>query len=282
MKKWLSIYIYYRIDLIAFVLKEIEDYVKTEKIKRLKFFYIRYYDDHHHIRFRVLADTTLHESILADIKNRFKASSMVKSCKIVTQEYLPEVTRYGGTTGIKLAEDLFHSSSKCSFKLLFLNKDNSYPQIILRATLLNYITIKHLLPPEHRKPFLEDYTKLWFPDHYYSPRTSAEIFDIFRKRLGDDKPIVSKMTTLFDEGLLSLGSASRGLQAYEKSIKLLKTRLDKASAKIVNPLDMYSNCSFSQPINSIIASYIHMNNNRMGIKLIDEGYLSFLLFNATI
>jgi thiopeptide-type bacteriocin biosynthesis protein len=78
-----------------------------------KWFYLRYHDEGHHIRVRMLpataADRPAVVAALDELGTQLKASGLI--VRTVLDDYVPEVARYGGQRGLEHAESLFTADS---------------------------------------------------------------------------------------------------------------------------------------------------------------------------
>lgn len=114
-EKWLSFKLYmptaymnkFLMDSLDFFM---ENLMKEQKIKN--FFYIRYLDDEHHLRIRVLVDNKLVGNVFEKCYSFFnyhEKSGYIK--RIILDEYIPEIVRYGGKNNIEFVENIFGISS---------------------------------------------------------------------------------------------------------------------------------------------------------------------------
>jgi thiopeptide-type bacteriocin biosynthesis protein len=86
------------------------------------FFFIRYFDDGYHLRLRFFGDRA---SVQGPMRQRILdtlAKSQLPSgpARVVVGKYRPELTRYGGKEGVRLAERLFAASSRSILDFLEL------------------------------------------------------------------------------------------------------------------------------------------------------------------
>jgi len=76
-------------------------------------FFLRYSDDGYHVRVRMRpAQPDLRGTVLAamdELRRTLRAEGLAS--RVVTDDYVPEVTRYGGAENLRLAESLFTASS---------------------------------------------------------------------------------------------------------------------------------------------------------------------------
>lgn len=108
----------------------------AEVVRRLRadglatgWFFVRYSEDGHHVRVRVRPadgdgnrDTVV--STLAGIGRELRAKGLLS--RVVMDDYVPEVARYGGAEGLALAEELFDADSDQVARLVEAGTDEQH------------------------------------------------------------------------------------------------------------------------------------------------------------
>ena len=280
--KWLSINVYYPLELEYLVLQFVEELIFSPKLSNYKIFYVKYFDDSHHIRFRLFAEENVHEDLYIFIKNCSRKNPNLKRSKIIKSDYVPEVIRYGGLDTMPLAENFFSVSSKLAIKLLATKAPTTYSQNLIKAILLNYLTIRIFIEDQERKDFLQFYTDLWIPERFYFPLKREDIFEIYRNKVLKDKNQVELLITSVKENKMDFGLSREQIDNFQEELRSIVGKIDclKREDKVIFPTGLYSAFPPKNPYWALIISFIHMNNNKMCVQTFDEAYLSFLLLNA--
>lgn len=276
-RAWLSLYVYPVADINSFVENEmcrflelISESVHCSKLSS-RFFFVRYHDwlgDHLRIRHAVRTENELcaaRDRLIA----RFTAESQfyggAKRIRFV--RYRAELRRYGGSSRIHLAENFFCESSAWTLanrKVIYLSRTKRMAVAAICAVIL----IKNVSSTTD------------------SLRRQAGRFFAFEASLTLGVGVTS--IALSAEHLLSQYGASA--EQWDTCFRYAQQLDSKEQAKGENLFSAW--CSISQnsvcclkesfrrtnpdskdKIDSILMSWIHMHNNRLGLIRLEEAYV---------
>ena len=279
---WLTAYLFFE----GHVYSEAADRVIREVVAPLaracrsdtvRWFFLRYAAEGGHVRLRFLAPepAVLEETIWPRIAEAASASELV--VRATRERYEPEVERYGGPWGLALAEELFHHQSETALGLLDKITPGTRPQRLGKG-LLAMLVLLFLYRGERRaaadlaRSYGTDYLKIWAKDAEEQEqwlRTFQEAFDRQADRLAG-------YVESAWEALESGGALTPELDAYRRDMEDVARRLREL-------FDQGRLCLNGRPadwdehVRWIVPSYIHMMNNRLGISIQEESYLSVLI-----
>jgi len=263
---WLACYIYYTKDpnelLVDKILPLITDI--RDKGWAREYFFIRFVDKQGpHIRLRCKGDKLLIETKLKPmLKDAFPKSRFVI--------YRPELDRYGGENGIAVAEKIFQASSDVILSYLKENKEASYESILGFAFQLNMSMMAAF--------GMQKAEMAAFFNHMLSHNNTTSL----------EKKISTQHTQIF----LRLSHLMHTLEkdptfdivwfnTWLKEIKDSKNTLQKLYQNNMLPLDP-TKAHTQNPLWYLYESYVHMNNNRLGIYNIDEQYIAYVIKQAVL
>lgn len=317
MKRWLSLHIFYHditkqekliTKCIYPLFKEIRDYDYVHS-----YFFMRYWDGGPHLRLRFYIDESKYSHLESFIRNYINkylnvhpslvnlnskdyyrnllvGEEMTEIRKIYADnsienlEYEQEYNRYGGREGIKIAQELFMLSSELSCAIL--SKFDSYQKRLSVAKDLMFITFhsysKHDLDAIEYFEQYSRYYKVYISDEETiqnfvenADKTFKKSMDIYKRQVGELKKKLGESTEKKD------GYYHLWFCAHQDAFKSL-TELYK-NGKLVNPLTgkkVVDNADLKKSLQLIAQSYMHMNNNRLGINFYNESYLAYILRNS--
>lgn len=198
-------------------------------------------------------------------------------------EYEPETERYGGVEGVRLAERYFEVSSEAVYALL-QRTSRTERSSRLGKGLLTQVQLVHVFTrgdrdvavrwsEQYNQGYLrgvareEQQREAWLGafDSGYSGQAEtlgAYVEEVWSRM--DENESLSDALDLYRDGLLEV----RGhfAELYEAG-KLGRPEL---------PLT-----TWTAAVQAICSSYLHMNNNRLGISIQEESYLAYLI-NRTL
>lgn len=195
-------------------------------------------------------------------------------------EYEQEFTRYGGPAALELAESFFEFSSDQILRTI------STTNVHLRTILLGQaaqqtITVAFAMLQDQEKVarFLHNYRLMW--EASYAEPSDAQhgsfdrSFELMRDplvaRVGHARDAVlapgTTLTTAQEAGWIERALWLRGglRELFDDG------RLDFGSRPVRD---------FDDALAVLLSSYVHMSNNRLGISILDEIYLSYLTVKA--
>jgi len=197
-------------------------------------------------------------------------------------EYEPETERYGGVEGVRLAERYFEVSSDAVYALL-ARTSRTERSSRLGKGLLTMVQLVHVFAgdrdvavrwsEQYNQGYLrgvareEQQREAWLGafDSGYSNQAEtlgAYVEEVW-SRMGEGESL-SDALDLYRDGLLEVRARFREL--FE-------------AGKLGRPEQPYT--EWNVAVQAICSSYIHMNNNRLGITIQEESYLAYLI-NRTL
>ena len=279
---WLTAYLFFE----GHVYGEAADRVLREVVAPLveacrpdavRWFFLRYAEEGSHVRLRFFAPSSvLEETIWPRVAEAAASSELV--VRSTRERYEPEVERYGGPWGLALAEELFHRQSETALALLEKIEPGTRSKRLGKG-LLTMLVLLFLYRGE--RPAAADlarrygtgYLKAWAEDaekqeHWL--RTFQEAFDRQADRLAG-------YVTSAWEALESGGELTPELDAYRRDMEDVARRLRELFDQGRLRLGERTAADWDECVRWIVPSYIHMMNNRLGVSIQEESYLSVLI-----
>lgn len=200
-------------------------------------------------------------------------------------EYEPEYRRYGGSEGVELAEWHFEQSSDIVMQLL---RDTN---VHVRTVLLG-LSIQLSLPlcfgflqdDLRVKSFLDNYLRYWQETFHQS---SVDMFPDFERKYAKMAPELQRRIAEIRRYMVdqSPGSLTGLERQWTSHIRELRQRVDDLVAQGKLFFEGKGRNGDAGPITEsdfgyyeiLLSSYIHMTNNRLGVSILDEIYLSYIL-----
>lgn len=243
----------------------------------VRWFFLRYAEETSHVRLRFLAPgPVLEEAIWPRVSEAAASSELV--VRLTRERYEPEVERYGGPWGLALAEELFHRQSETALALLEKIEPGTRPKRLGKG-LLAMLVLLFLYRGERRaaaelaRRYGTSYLKAWAEDtekqeHWL--RTFQEAFDRQADRLAG-------YVESAWEALESGGELTPELDAYRRDMEDVARRLRELFDQGRLRLGARTAADWDECVRWIVPSYVHMMNNRLGVSIQEESYLSVLI-----
>ena len=279
---WLTAYLFFE----DHVYSEAADRVIREVVAPLarscrpdavRWFFLRYGEEGSHVRLRFLAPgPVLEETIWPRVTAAAAASELV--VRATRERYEPEVERYGGPWGLALAEELFHHQSETALALLEKIPPGTRPQRLGKG-LLAMLVLLFLYRGERRaaawlaRSYGADYLRIWArnaDEQEQWLRTFQEAFDRQADRLAG-------YVESAWEALESGGELTPELDVYRRDMDDGARRLRELFDQGRLRLDGRAAADWDECVDWIVPSYVHMMNNRLGVSVQEESYLSVLI-----
>ena len=243
----------------------------------VRWFFLRYAEETSHVRLRFFAPgPILDETIWPRIAEASAASELV--VRSTRECYEPEVERYGGPCGLALAEELFHYQSETALGLLDKIPPGTRPQRLGKG-LLAMLVLLFLYRRERRaaadlaRRYGTNYLKVWAVDAAEQEQwlsTFQEAFDRQADRLA------GYVESAWD-ALESGEELTPELDVYRQGMDDVARRLRELFDQGRLLLDGRTAADWNKCVDWIVPSYIHMMNNRLGVTIQEESYLSVLI-----
>ena len=243
----------------------------------VRWFFLRYVEETSLVRLRFCAPGPVLEETIWPRVAAAAASSELVVCA-TRGLYEPEAERYGGPWGLALAEELFQRQSETALALLAKIPPGTRPQRLGKG-LLAMLVLLFLYRRERREAadlarrYGTSYLKVWAGDAEEQERwrrTFQEAFDRQDDRLAD-------YVESAWEALESGGELTPELDAYRRDMEDVARRLRELFDQGRLRLHEQSAADWDECVRWIAPSYIHMMNNRLGVSVQEESYLSVLI-----
>lgn len=244
-----------------------------------KWFFIRYWEGGPHFRIRFLNPKSeiVEKEVTKEIReyflnnpneNKIKREDYYKNSKfdgkpvkaeeldwyeegdIVNIKYEPEIERYGGKNVMEYSESIFMESSYL-VKHLILATKNNYAKRLIYSSAVTFIlakTLSEIYGKTDASKFFENYKRIWI--NFIESSEYEEKLQQF---------LVSNLNAV--ETVKANLSQNKMFNKYLENIK-------KIFSYIVDTIEDPRRLEY------VIASHIHMTNNRLGITPLYEYYIS--------
>ena len=285
--RWVAFHVFFHNvskydELINLVANQFMDWQYENLIE--KWFFIRYWEGGPHIRFRMLnpaskqleedLEQLIHNFIENNKSNRpLTKEEFYKNHKfdgvpldyhqlpwheegeVVSYPYSQEIERYGGELVMHLSETIFMHSSQLAVKILEVGKNECLRKLIysIALTFLSMQEFRKSYGEENMRDYITFYQTLWegfVEENEMEHRTSTFIEKNW-------KIIVNMITKL------------RNSDDIMKDIEEIQSLFEE-KASIVKD---------KKYLDYIVASHIHMTNNRLGVPPVCEYLISKALAN---
>ncbi|HEY7483077.1 MAG TPA: lantibiotic dehydratase C-terminal domain-containing protein [Streptosporangiaceae bacterium] len=210
--------------------------------------------------------------------------------------YEPEYGKYGGPDGVRLAEWHFEHSSDLVLDLI--EKANTHLRTVtlgLAAQLMMIMSTTFLRDRNSVAEFMERYHHFWH-DWFQlgnSQRDAAyesnytEIVGDLRHRFSEifhsitsDKP--DRLTSFGRAWALHCAELRARVSEYAEQGRLIFPARDESGeyrpGRTVTEREAVTDPEVA--LRALLSPYMHMTNNRLGANVVDESYLSYLLFRS--
>lgn len=271
-QKWISLHLFYNNSLNFLIEKAIKPFIKSNDYIH-SWFFIRYMENGQHIRLRVLiaeTDTSIFiKNTQLHFNTFFKNFPSDKSIanpnnfpnnSILFIDYQRETERYGGKKGILIAEPFFNYSSRTVFN--FIDTETEYEQALLIGMVMNLYLAESDFENDTTLLFQSIFNNWLDFNLEYLDLSKAEIMEQF-------EAIYTAQSEMLTEIIQNILSKENDIEGFETWKKYCDETCDKLR-----------NTELTKPIPNILASYIHLNNNRLGISNFDESLMAYLILRT--
>lgn len=307
---WISAYLYYAEPWEPFLALAVKPFIDNLHNRKqiIQYFFIRYWERGPHIRLRIkVSDDNREKEIVAAINSYFidyfhkhpsklpdvqssKSDKNYPNNSIQFISYEPETERYGGLHGITPSEKMFEISSNIVLNIIA----GSYTQWSYSAAMGSAIEL-HLAFLYRAGMTLEEV--IAYANYYINCCISLTVRvltipgedkitsllksfgDSFDKQKEQIIPGIHSAWANLQNGRFSYPWLHQWSNALDPTLDQLhhlsKTRQLTTSEGYIRQMDAKEANKFV--FWSIINSYVHMTNNRLGIKVRDEAFIMFIL-----
>ncbi len=306
---WLSLHLFYGTyydDLLIKVIEPLKnDLLAQDKIEG--YFFIRYYEKGPHLRLRLLLKNhtdriSVKEEVVRKIQpfmqefpsirnTAFEQEGFFPNNSIEEIEYEPEIIRYGGEETITIAEQQFQICSDLVIALIKHYDGLTYNKMMgVSIKLYLAFAYGHGMSREKAVFFFHQYFQNWITIHYINLAPDL--------RLGKRELLENEYVNSFalqSDGLINIANTlwnalisnmvfeEQWLNDWIDGCKRIQAQLKEIDSRnkiVPDPMYDYMNLQgFSANENNIAKiwmSYIHMLNNRLGMRNEDESLVAFL------
>lgn len=299
---WISAYIYFDgniyDDFCDDVIRDIlSPFLENKENLKLfeKYFFIRYSESGSHLRVRFLGDkselekelkTRFENQISQNISDFFTERNKIDGKRVLDVSkffikwvpYEPEIERYGGKEAIKVAEEYFFYSSNTAVELIKLLQVNDKSSRLGKGlALIVIILFKFCNQKEKSIKLISSYSSGYLRAIAKEEKYYEAWVDTFNAGFNSQSEklveLVNNLWQILEDG----EELPEILDNFSKNMEVVseKLRLLSMHNKIVyreTQINDWDTCVFS-----IVPSYIHMMNNRLGITIQEESYLAHLV-----
>jgi len=301
---WISVHIFFKGEMYGkecdeVILEIVEPLIDTLKKDKLieKYFFIRYAEFGPHVRLRLYGNSkTLNTKVKDEVERFIEKNFPYKLMQYPTLpdsspqdknyfwiDYEPEIDRYGGEDAIIVAEDFFYHSSIAAIKLLHEIENGEKSSRLGKGLLTMLIIVKVFA--EDKDSAIEwitiygkNYLKTRAREEKELKEWEAAFFNGFDKQSEKLIKYISAVWNVIDVG-----------EELTSTLDNFKRELSKIRYNLANLNNAKKIIKNSKPVNksklinlTIVSSYMHMMNNRLGISISEEAYLAHLLANTLI
>jgi hypothetical protein len=209
--------------------------------------------------------------------------------------YEPEVERYGGPTGIIIAEKQFQVSADAVFAIIEESDHWDYDRA-LGAAIQMHLGFAFALGMDltETTAFYSDISRMWFARSYgYEENIPEEelkkrqeiTWKAFKENFAkQEETLVPYHETLWNAFTEGIEFEQEWLNHWITGMANIRDQLKAAQSggkliipKWYMPRDIKDVPEANQQLWAILESYVHMTNNRLGILNRDEAYLGYLI-----
>lgn len=275
-KYWNTYYIYHNDGADHLLTEIIHPSIQNiqEKIgQKVKFFFIRYFENGYHIRLRLLLsveESPLFRSLLKDCISDYEWLNKV-SLVVKEAQYIQETDRYGNSDTIVFAENQFYASSQFVLHHLLENTSLTASERYLLAIKTHIAFFKGMgLSPNYIQKLCDMFVQSWLPVAFSENSDRHEqnrktILSVFQQQF-------EVYQTLLYENLSEFwNSLDVTTDPYLQQFMKVNREVWKEYAQYQLPSDT---------TDEVLLSFIHMTNNRFGIINSEESYLLFLIMQT--
>nr|WP_276902203.1 thiopeptide-type bacteriocin biosynthesis protein [Pedobacter kyonggii] len=256
--KWLSVYIFYQEDANKLLKQLVHPFIQQWNAP---WFFIRYWEGGDHIRLRLKAAVSQHDLIVTSLSLE---KSIIRSVQIA--KYEPEIDRYGNIESMAWAERYFECSSLYILNWIAkkeVNQSLTAQAIKLHLSLLFALGWDKEALISVCKFFLEG----WLPKLFNQtePKERQRLFWLnqFETVFKISKPQIIKAADQFWQGL---------------NARKVDDDLDAYLSETISIMSLYKCTVFEEyRLCQVISSFMHMNNNRLGISNQEEAYIMYCI-----
>jgi thiopeptide-type bacteriocin biosynthesis protein len=297
--KWISLHIFYTGNTIRLIQQCIKPLIHElfEKKFITTYFFILYPENGDHIRLRLKSEceTVFIYNLCNDRIGQYFTSNpsendinrpahYYSNDTVIIIPYEPEYERYGGEVGIRIAEQEFRNSSDIVLEYLdeLSESDNNYVAILNIAIKL-HLASSYMYCGKSIEQAILFFQLIYngfttgssFPLLKFNNYIEQPYNDVFQNQKEILIPFVSAIWKSFDNNEI--------IDEELEQCKINEFEINKALYQAYNSNQLQVQLVYENyPSWSIFQSYVHMTNNRLGIKPVDEPLIAYFLMRSLI
>jgi len=265
--QWLSAYLFFNAPLFTaacdrVLLDFVAPFVAQCRQRRwiASYFFVRYAENGPHIRLRLRGSAdVLWECVRPALLDAVGDADRALITAMCFEPYVPEFDRYGGTRGLPIAEQSFHASSETAVALLAtMDRERRAARLGKGTALL--VTLLHAFATDrsHAARLADAYGQQFLRSVVPEDGSAAA-----RQVFGD---AYDRQAARVDEQVTSVWDALESGEEIPEPLHTYALAMREARAGAL--------------FESIVYSYAHMMNNRLGVSVAEESYLAYLVHRA--
>ncbi|MGK9118327.1 thiopeptide-type bacteriocin biosynthesis protein [Olivibacter jilunii] len=262
----LSFHLFYRKEADDMLLecKTFTDQLGKEGLLK-DFFFIRYGEGGPHIRLRLFYEGT-GEMVLIECLQQW-VSECPEILRAEKSAFLPEVERYGGESCLDPALNLFAASSRAVLQWVERFHPVNAGRRIAQAVKLHFVFLQAMdCSLAEMQRVLESFIADWLPMACLAlgmeASEGARLLPLFRAQSQMKQELLLQLFADLNEQLLKRCFRDPLLQDY----------FDETRSRMV----YFSGLEQHKRV-TVLSSFLHMTNNRLGLSNYDEPFVAFLL-----
>lgn len=245
-----------------------------------RWFFVRYHENCPHLRLRCRGRSEdLEREIVPRIHLATEATPRILGAREVPYE--PEFDRYGGLAGLAVSEDLFHCSSEVAVDLLRSLPVGDRSARLGQAMLVKIVTLWAFAPDRD-----EVADMAWAYGHGYlralapDSREQASWLEAFAAGLEKQASHLTDYIEAAWEALADGQSLTPRLDPWRDEVTAAAERFRALCQQGELWKDGEPCTHWQEASRFLAASHLHMMNNRLGIDIREESYLSVLIHHT--
>jgi thiopeptide-type bacteriocin biosynthesis protein len=248
------------------LLECVDPLTKLAESRIERFFFLRYFDrDGHHLRLRIQIRERDETDWLHAQLNELLAGQGA-NVRVVGVSYEPEVDKYGGAVGVRVAERHFHASSRLALECIRRTVGRNPVRALVAVVTFDRLLRSAGLDDVSRARLLGSYRDYWSAVNARlmgAPASTAIVTEPLQQLdslKGDEDATRDLMAELVGTNL------SEWEQSARQSIAILA--------------DLQAQNRLTVPLDVIVCNLAHTFHNRLGLAIRDEVIVSSLLLGA--
>jgi thiopeptide-type bacteriocin biosynthesis protein len=204
----------------------------------------------------------------------------VRVTHVARVEYEPETERYGGPHALLVSERAFQVSSDAAYALIA--RMGTERSSRLGKGLLGTVILIHLFAEsrEHGSAFTQMYSTNYLRSVAREEDGREALLDAFDQGFSSQAETLMEYVDAIWEAMDDGDSLSETLDAYADGMRGIREELRAlfGEGRVISMGEPAA--EWTRAWQSIVPSYLHMMNNRLGITIQEESYLGYLVTRA--